>query len=358
MLYRALLPYQGWVVDADPESLNFILQHIDTIDEKGEFPDPTETADNIPIFTYTLKEQDASGPTGFEVVLNFLDAPGEFYEDIDSTSAETVKIFKASSTRNSGEIQDDDQNQDDQNQIDLNGIVDYLLSCDGIIFLLDPIRSKKDGKSYQSLLLKLFEEFKKRSQPENRIEGRLPQYMAFCLTKVDKEGIWEQLWTKVRHPDDKKEADEELMLAAKDLAKDVMGDLLFESLEHNYCVKNRYTFFPLASIGRYRDEKDKTWKEAVIDPDVSDTQSSQSAQSSQVTRYTTGFDPDAPSVGLNPTPSSTSSSIGGGGFASGNNAPKTPQSPSKPKPQINQDVKYEPFYVIEPIEWLINNFKK
>jgi hypothetical protein len=332
MLYYALLLSKDWEVTADTEARQFVTKHIKHI-EKGNFPPATETAPDLNIFTYTLRPQSSKG-TGPKIVLNFIDAPGEFYEDILSTK---VQIVEPQSQRTNAGM------QVNQNQGNSKGIVDYLLSCDGIIFLLDPMRSKKEGNSYWTLLLDLFLEFQERSRQEEMKTERLQQYMAFCVTKVDKEEIWSQ------------------GKPSADLAKDVMGWKLFKSLETSFCLKNRYEFFSVASIGRYLDP-DRKSKESVIYPanipDSSNTSEPQPPQPPPQDVYSGGYDPDAPSGTANTPPSSSSSSTGGGGFASGNNTPSTPEPPPRSKPTIKTDVEYEPFYVIEPIKWLIKSIQK
>lgn len=309
MLYDALENSEKWTVEAgDDQADQFIDAQISRITDTGNFPLATQPTANLDIFTYILKPQSYNG-TG-SIVLNFIDAPGGFYEDIRGT-AQQVQI---------GEEQGD--------------IVEYLRSCDGIIFLLDPIRSKRQGESYKTLLLRLFREFQKRSRQKD-IDTKIQQYMAFCVTKVDKEGIWD------KGPN-------------SDLAKDVMGEQLFKKLRTNFFLDGRYEFFSVASIGRYQD-KDGKWKEAVIYPDIPETQPSQPPQPSPQGGYSGGYDPDAPSGKPNASPSSSSSSDDDWAEM---NKTSNPEPSSIPLPTINMDVNYEPFNVITPIEWLIKSIQK
>lgn len=330
MLYSALEDSEEWIVQAgDDHADDFIDTHISDIDA-GNFPPATQPTANLNIFTYILKTQFSQG-TG-SIVLNFIDAPGEFYEDIRGNAAKEVQIHEA------------------QNNQDTSGdIVDYLRSCDGIIFLLDPIRSKKQGESYKTLLLRLFREFQKRSRKNDKDIGtKLEQYMAFCVTKVDKEEIWSQ---------GKKSAV---------LTKDVMGEQLFKKLRTNFCIEGRYEFFSVASIGRYKDKDGKS-REAVIYPDIPETQPPQRPQPPQPPQppqgsyvkgygYEEGYDPDAPSGEPNTPPSSSSSSDDD--WESLNQTSNTPELPSTPLPTINTEVEYEPFNVIAPIKWLIDSIQK
>jgi hypothetical protein len=338
MLYYALLLSKDWQVTADSEAREFVTKSINEI-KAGKFPPTTQKAGNLNIFTYTIARQNSSGIIGPKVVLNFIDAPGEFYEDIHSKESTEVQIAKPSIHDASAET------LVGQNQDNSMGIMDYLISCDGIIFLLDPTRSNEKPKSYWLLLFDLFMEFQERSQQENMINARLQQYMAFCVTKVDINEIWNQ---------GKESAD---------LAKDVMGHSLFTSLETNFCLENRYKFYSVASIGRYLD-KDGKWKESVTYSDISDSSETQTnlssipsprrrhlhgkSQNSQATDASTG----QPTT----TPSSSPSSEDGWGTLS--QVSNTSKPPSTPEPTINTEVQYEPFNVITPIEWLINSIQK
>lgn len=319
MLYSALEDSDEWRVQAgDDHADDFIDTHISEIDA-GKFPPATQPTANLNIFTYILIPNFSQG-TGSKIVLNFIDAPGEFYEDIRGNGAQTVKIHEA------------------QNNQDTSGdIVDYLRSCDGIIFLIDPIRSKKQGESYKTLLLRLFLEFQKRSRKnDNDKVTTLEQYIAFCVTKVDKEEIWSQ---------GKKSAD---------LAKDVMGNQFCTKKLKNFFSEGRYEFFSVASIGRYLDKDGKS-REAVIYPDIPETQPPEPPQPPQPPQggYSGGYDPDALSGEPNTPPSSSSSSDDD--WESFNQTSKTPELPSIPQPTINTEVEYEPFNVIAPIKWLIDS---
>jgi len=103
-------------------------------------------------------------------------------------------------------------------------IIDYLMSCHGVIFLLDYERSKpnKDDKRkpYYNLLLNLFSEFKLRSRKMNQATGQyIQQYMAFCVTKADEDELWE-----------KKDS--------MSLVKETMGATMWSYLVNNYSLVN------------------------------------------------------------------------------------------------------------------------
>ena len=248
MLYDALEMSNQWVVTVDEKARTFVEDNLTRIKEQRQFPAPTEPSEKLEVFRYTLTS--VSRYIRKKIVLDFIDAPGEFYEDIRESKTE-IEISEAPTNQQ--------REQSYPPEVQSMDIVDYLNSCDGIIFLLDPIRSKGNGKAYSTLLRNLFLEFQERSRhPEMKTE-QLEQYMAFCINKFDRENLWEN---------SKK---------AYELAQEIMGMELqrignFCWVESNEEIrrfrlkkKNRCEFFTISSIGRYQDEHGK-YQEAVIYP--------------------------------------------------------------------------------------------
>jgi len=340
MLYKELVLSNEWEVTSDSEARKYVFDNIQRITD-GNFPFATQITGVIKIFTYILRRQFSNTATGPKIVLNFIDAPGKFYEEIHSSK--DVKIIQPS-------IQSTSEEQEiTQNQSNL-GIVDYLLSCDGIIFLLDPIRSKEEGNLYWRLLLDLFWEFQERSRQENMTTERLQQYMAFCVTKSDTDDIWSQ----------GKKSD--------DLAKDVMGKDLFKSLKSNFCIEGRYNFFSVASIGRYQNE-DGEWKEAVIYPNIQDNSKTETIETTEKNPSSMkrtygkhkGKSQNSQTTDVSseePTISSNSSSEDDDEWAEFTETSNTPDIAPRYIPTINTKVEIQPLNVIAPIEWLINSIQK
>ncbi|MEC4814011.1 MAG: hypothetical protein SAK29_12165 [Scytonema sp. PMC 1069.18] len=328
MLYDALELSNKWQVTVDKKARNFVQTHLETIRENLEFPEPTEKSETLEIFSYTLNP-DPSSVNSSTIVLNFIDAPGEFYEHILEASAR----IDNPDTQAYGE---EDGSMD---------IVDYLINCDGIIFLLDPVRSKEDGKKYSTLLRTLFQEFQERSQRSGATSGRLEQYMAFCVTKVDRE----ELWSKGYKSD---ELAQKVGLELARVKNFCWLELDREKRRNRISKENRCEFFSVSSIGRYQDENEE-WHEAVVYPTEKSSPSpevttSPSATSQNLKR---GFEfGDFTSSESTDTNSSNSSSSN---WASGNNKENKPASSSKLKPTIKPDVTLISHNVLEPIEWLI-----
>ncbi|RME41590.1 MAG: hypothetical protein D6796_15660, partial [Caldilineae bacterium] len=225
MLYDALLLRPGWTVAADGKARAFVTGHLRTIRTRGRFPAPTEVTAQTDIFRYILQEEASKQADGAyrQITLDFVDAPGEFYERPHQADR-----------RVTGEMD----------------ILDYLASCHGILFLLDPDRVDEslgeDEDDYRTMLLDLMLEFQERNIKSGISDDlRLEQYMAFCVTKVDRAPYWERR-------DD-----------PQNLAESVMGETMYRMLGANFCKPNHYHFFATSAIGRYQDPETGEWRENV-----------------------------------------------------------------------------------------------
>jgi hypothetical protein len=278
----------------------------------------------------------------FNITLRFIDAPGEFYENLN-VDARVIET----------------KHQD-------RDIVDYLMSCDGIIFLLDPKRfesNQENSKSYHELLIDLFDEFKyryNRNPPENQeknqenrlpfVSNLLPQYLAFCVTKIDE---------KIKNGDDEKEEIDLWKEAEKplELVQKIMGRELFDCL-NNFChldlhnpddsSRNRCNFYGISSIGRYLENTE--FKEAVIHSEVNPHQSHSEEDLFQTQKE-------------QETPKDSESKQSKEAWASNLNSERwanpenKPESEAKSYTTIKSGVNLEPVNVVAPIEWLIRRIQ-
>ena len=169
-LFQCLENSNDWsIAAADDPAKEFIQQNKDILDNEqkpGSLPRETDPGINeLEIFRYTITSKSRRFGKA-TIVLEFIDASGEFYENPYSD----VQVSNEEKT--------------------YRGIIEYLMSCHGIIFLLDPLRSlnKKQNPTYRQLLSNLLIEFRNRSRSRiNQPVTPLEQYMAFCVTKVDEE---------------------------------------------------------------------------------------------------------------------------------------------------------------------------
>lgn len=330
-LYEALLESDDWVVTADKKAREFVEEHLrdmDNSNKAGLLPLPTEkTRREVEIFRYTLIPQ-SSRVAKSNIVLSFIDAAGEFYEN--RLHANTKVVRKKEQVLNPNEKILEEEYRD---------IVEYLMSCNGIIILLDPKRSSKEGESYRTLLFDLFNEFQERSRNLNINLDRLEQYIAFCVTKVDDN---DELWQKGQNP--------------QQFAQEVMGQKMWKSLINNFSYveldkkkrkephkKNRCEFFAVSAIGRYQDPDSKKWCKALDKPNQ------ENPQPWQGTNPYEGYDPDFPAQ---PKDTGSNSSGSFGGFGLENNTQNN-SKPQRSEITIKQGVECQPINLIEPIEWLI-----
>jgi GTPase SAR1 family protein len=304
MLLHCLQKDDSWVAVPDKEYLSTVKDNTNRIIEQGIFPLSTvPNKKQIEIINYYLNPSRYSKFKTEKIVLSFIDAPGEFFENLGIENVEVVQ-------------------KDNPSQPTYADIVDYLISCDGIIFLIDPKRSQEDRQSYRSLLIELLEECQRRYYKNLETEiDLLPQYFAFCITKIDEGDFWQEAENPI------------------DWVKKIVGNEFFELLR-NFCYfdlkqennyrKNRCKFYGVSSIGRYLDE-DGTYKEAIIYP-------SNSAQNSSKS-----------SVLFTEEKSNCQSS--NDEWAS--NTDDNSETNSTDIPKIKIGAKLKPINVTEPIKWLI-----
>ena len=325
MLYDALLLRPGWTVAADGKARGFITGHLRNIRTKGRFPAPTEVTAETDIFRYILQEEGSQGADGAyrQITLDFVDAPGEFYERPHQADR-----------RVTGEMD----------------ILDYLSSCDGIIFLLDPDRVDEslgeDEDDYRTMLLDLMLEFQERSIKSGVSDDlRLEQYMAFCATKSDKDAYWAQ------------------REAPQNLLETVMGDTMYRMLGSNFCKPNRYNFFAVSAIGRYQDPATGEWIENIsyngqhapvprrsraLEPLVTTTSIGSAYEPSAPEVVAVAAEPETPAPPRSPNASWAPVSSSNGGSRP-NYAPEV---------SIVRKSAITPFNVLEPLDWLIESMRR
>ncbi|WP_027405002.1 hypothetical protein [Aphanizomenon flos-aquae] len=221
--------------DKAKKFVEHLLKNMNNETKDGILPLPTfyqPGESNVEILTYKLEPLSSEFGSA-TIILEFIDAPGEFFQNPDATLI-INNADKSSSYTN---------------------IIDYLMSCHGIIFLLDPLRKDDANDDYFGLLLDLFTTFQIRSYPPELPKVPiLEQYMAFCVTKVDQN-------------------DELLKTPTMDLVKDVMGLKMWACLQNNFSSveldfnkrqkpnkNNRCNFYSTSAFGRFKNEQGQAEK--------------------------------------------------------------------------------------------------
>lgn len=325
MLYQALKKTPRWRIQpANDEAQDFIQNNIRKI-HNGEFPHRTQVDENeggLKIYGYRLVK---NGAEENSITLNFIDAPGEYYEDYTKTL----------------EVKDPDSAKSD--------IIDYLLSCDGIVFLLDPDPEEENqGKAaYSTMLTNLFFAFSKRHRKANKVNNeRLEQYIAFCITKVDHD----KLFAKALKIDSAEYVKNLISphMTLEELSNDIWIELDKEERKKK-TQYNRCEFFYTSALGRYKGE-DGISRTPFI-PNQS-TQPPNNPGQNEGNYY--GYD------SYNEPNSNNNSNSEDDNWGSINN-PRQNSGGSQHKKvvggKINPTVPLQPIGVLEPVEWLIERIQ-
>jgi hypothetical protein len=309
-LYKDLLRTERWRIAADEKARKYLNQQLEIM-ENGRFVAGTPEG-KIDIYEYWLTgtEKD-SRFKGLNVTLKFIDAPGGFYEE---------------PSKGAGKIAGGD-------------ILDYLCSCDGIVFLLDPKRPKT-RKKLSLLLLELMQEFQQRSfetspQQQRKIRA-LEQYMAFCVTKADQD---DRLWQNG-----------ELGRLPEQLVREILGDDPYDRLERNFCQKNRFQCFPISAVGRYRDE-DGRLRSPIQNPE---TEQLSSLSSTDPAWWEQAFSQSDSS----PSNAAKINTVNVDDFGVPINSDRSENRETPLQQQIDVSKNCRPMNVLESVEWLIEGIQK
>ncbi len=325
MLYDALLLRPGWTVAADAKARNFVTSQLKNIRMRGRFPAPTEVTAQTDIFRYILQEEHSQqiDDEYNQITLDFVDAPGEFYERPHSADR-----------RVTGELD----------------ILDYLSSCHGIIFLLDPERVDEslgeDEDDYRTMLMDLMLEFQERNIKSGISDDlRLEQFMAFCVTKVDKEPYWSQ------------------RESPQNMAEAVMGETMYRMLGANFCKSNRYQFFATSAIGRYQDPETGNWLENVSYPDGQNARGRHSRlKAGQPVVSTTdigmAYEPEEDIPQPEPETGPRASRRPTSSWAPASDERRDNNKGYAPGVSIVDKRAIAPCNIIEPLDWLIDNMRR
>ena len=240
-------------------------------------------------------------------------------------------------------------------------IIDYLIDCDGIIFLLDPDpdEQNRNKDSYSTMLFELFLEFNKRNRQNSQVDNqRLGHYIAFCVTKVDHDKIWEEARNKGAD-----EYVEELiapMMTLEDLSNDIWLEL-DKDKRNERTQYNRCQFFYTSCLGRSQ-ENGKS--HSIYIPDQTSSKESEPTPEPEINwtwnrtdDYSYAYDNQEYYNNTEETKSSGNSSDDP--YASVNNSENN--SPSKDVKKVGGTIKsgakLQPINLIEPIEWLIEGIR-
>ena len=331
MLFMVFRGLPDWTIQsANDEADEFIRRNNERMAE-GHFPDRTQVDvdEKLKFYSYrlSLNSQDRHS-----ITLNFIDAPGEYYQSMDTS----LKV--------------EDPSRPNQ-EVD---IIDYLMDCDGIIFLLDPDPDgdNKNRIAYSTMLFNLFLEFNKRNRKNNRVGNqRLEQYIAFCVTKIDHDKIWENAL--------KKDADEYVadLMAPRMTLAELSNDIWLEldkNKRQERSKHNRCQFFYISCLGRYQ-ENGKS--HPIYIPDKTSNAEPEPLPKTEISSgwgdndYLFGISESEKTNLDSKVQSQDQGSYDPDGVTGSNVQPQPSKAPGG---RINPDVRLQPSNICEPVLWLID----
>ena len=262
------------------------------------------------------------------IILTFLDAPGGYYESLALYNADQIENIRiqANNQANNGE----------------GGLAQNLANSDGIIFLLSPDLDKQNAASHKAMIPNVLQVLRRYSRDPNNPsldqDDRLTQFIAFCVTKVDKVTFW----------NDRENADQ--------LVTGILGRTVIDGLNNdcfynqNYPEDSRYNrckFFAISAIGRYKDENTGEMLEAIDYPGSTIGSSHPGTFDFPHSSQDQTHD-DSTNIGR-----SDSDTFQVPMFEEGNTDLSDVKSQDFQGEKIKSGVNPEPLNVVDPIKWLI-----
>jgi hypothetical protein len=175
----------------DDEATEFLAENTDLLTRERRFPPATQAlrplswAMQMPTQRVQPSRFGKFGKRVVETVpvqlnLDLLDAPGGSFSSVPGQGGGPANISGLG-------FDDDDASAPDDPEAEL---IDHLASCDGIVFLFDPIREQREGDAYQYFQGTLLRIAQRRLGQGGRVSARLPQYVAVCITKFDDPSVY------------------------------------------------------------------------------------------------------------------------------------------------------------------------
>jgi hypothetical protein len=178
------------IFGTDDEATAFLAENTDMLTRERRFPDATQAL--RPLSWAMQMPTQRAQPRRFgkfskpvvetvatQLNLDLLDAPGGAFASVPGQGggAPNRSLFD----------EDDDPDVPDDPEAEL---IEHLASCDGIVFLFDPIREQREGDAYQYFQGTLLRIAQRRLGQGGQVTARLPQYVAVCITKFDDPSVY------------------------------------------------------------------------------------------------------------------------------------------------------------------------
>jgi hypothetical protein len=193
-----------------------------------------------------------------QINLDLLDEPGDRFSDRPKVGEASTALF--------GDEDEDDEAAADASE---DNVMDQLAGCNGIVLLFDPTREWLRGDAFnyfQGTLL----EIAQRRLPGVTEGGRLPHFVAVCVTKFDHPDVYRRAKSRGYRsfsPDDPylfpRVPDEFAEQFFVDLVRDTdrgNADLLPNALR-NFFMPERVRFFVTSAIGFHLSKRASRFQE-------------------------------------------------------------------------------------------------
>jgi hypothetical protein len=226
---------------ANDASMDVLIEMTETINDKHMFPPATQSVDVFKWDIYNVRQSQSSmtGTAG---------APG-------APAKVTLKL-----TDPSGELMRSERRTDP----DRKRLIDDLVESAGILFMFDPIREFEQGDAFSTtngLLKQLMAAFSNKSP--DTFNGKLPHYVAVCITKFDEPRILEtarKLGVLRRNPNDPETPwvhnhdSRKLLNALAQVSVSGDGKMIVSTLDRHF-HPDRIQYFVTSAVGFYVDPR-------------------------------------------------------------------------------------------------------
>ncbi|GAA1592465.1 hypothetical protein GCM10009678_88350 [Actinomadura kijaniata] len=259
---------EDWMLyGVNEESNDFLDTQTALLTQRRRFPSATADSEAL---SWTLRGTVALPAVGrfrrrpreapLEFNIDLLDSPGVVFASRLAPVADGDNLGF-----DGGNLGFEDESAEAAPTTDEDRVIEHLAGCDGIIYLFDPTRERRQGDAYsyfQRTLLKLSRQvFRDRGSPD----GRLPQHLAVCVTKFDAPEVYRrarlggyltyedtpQMLPRVREDS----AGHFFQELCRD-SKVGNADLVLSSIQ-KYFHPDRVRYFATSAVGFYLGESDR-----------------------------------------------------------------------------------------------------
>ena len=185
---------QWLIAGMNDDTTRFLIEGTEQLESDHVFPDATKATRRLS----TLMIRDAPQAGGMfrrrwlgmqELHLDLIDPPGEILNARPSVPAGGSADENRFETDGSDPLDDGEPLSEDQ---DPDELINSLAACDGFLYLFDPITERNEGNArsnFQGTLLRITKQVA-RSRKRRMAGGKLPQYVAVCVTKLDDPRVY------------------------------------------------------------------------------------------------------------------------------------------------------------------------